>query len=79
MILNEVRVGGNLSIKGTLNSRLVDLIDLTLGCESANSKIVEVLLLLMLMMRIVLLRVGNSLLQLWKLRSGHKAKLLFRL
>ena len=24
-------------------------------------------------------RVGNSLLQIWKLRLGHKAKLLFRL
>ena len=24
-------------------------------------------------------RVGNSLLQIWKLRFGHKAKLLFRL
>ena len=33
------------------NCRLVDLIDVTLACEDANSKL---LLLLMLMMRIVL-------------------------
>ena len=47
---------------------LVNLIDVTLACEDAYSKLVEVvtmLLLLMLVMRIML--------QIWKLRLGHKA------
>ena len=41
--------------------------------------------LLVLLMRMVSVsvddedRVGNNLLQIWKLRFGHKAKLLFRL
>ena len=56
--------------------RLVNLIDVTLACEDASSKLVEV---------VTVAdnddenRVGNSLLQIWKLRFGHKAKLLFRL
>ena len=48
---------------------------MTLACEDANSKL-----------DVVTVadvddegRVGNSLLQIWKLRFGHKAKLLFRL
>ena len=49
------------------NSRLVNLIDVTLACKDANSKLVEV----------VTIddedRVGDSLLQIWKLRSGRKA------
>ena len=50
----------------------VDLIDVTLACEDVDSKLV-----------IVADvddedRVGNSLLQIWKLRFGHKAKFLFR-
>ena len=57
--------------------RLVNLIDLTLACEDNYSKLV----------RVVSVaadvddedRVGNSLLQIWKLRSGHKAELLLRL
>ena len=47
-----------------------------MACEDANSKLVE----------FVTVadnddenRVANSLLQIWKLRFGHKAKLLFRL
>ena len=44
---------------------LVDLIDLTLACEDANLKLIEV--------------VGNSLLQIWELRFGLKAKLFFGL
>ena len=54
----------------------MNLIDVTLACEDAYSKLVEV----------VSVadgddenRVGNSLLQIWKLKSGPKAKLLFRL
>ena len=56
------------------NCRLVNLIDVTLACEDANSKLVEVVTGVD-----DVARVGNSLLQIWKLRFGHKAKLLFRL
>ena len=55
------------------DSCLVNLIDVTLACEDANSKLVD----------IVTVAdedcVGNNLLQIWKLRFGQKAKLLFRL
>ena len=54
------------------HSCLVDLIDVTLECEHANSKLVEVVTV------VDEDRVGNSSLQIWKLRFGHKAKLLFR-
>ena len=53
-----------------------------MACEDANSKLVEVV-------SVADVDgvdgvddedcVGNSLLQIWKLRNGHKAKLLFRL
>ena len=49
---------------------------MTLACEDANSKLVEV---------VTVAdnddenRVCNSLLQIWNLRFGHKDKLLFRL
>ena len=50
---------------------------MTLACEDANSKHVEV---------VTVVNVddedcgsNNSLLQIWKLRFSHKAKLLFRL
>ena len=56
-------------------SCLVDLIDMTLACEDANSKL-----------EVVTVadvddedHVGNSLLQIWELTFGQKAKLLFRL
>ena len=39
------------------DSRLVNLIDVTMACEDAYSRLVEVVLSLMLMMRIVLARV----------------------
>ena len=55
---------------------LVDLIDVTLACEDANSKHVEVDTVADVDDKD---RVGNSLLQIWKLRFGQKAKLLFRL
>ena len=45
---------------------------MTLACEDANSKLVKVVLLPMLMMRIVL---ATVVLQIWKLSFGHKAKL----
>ena len=59
----------------TTLSCLVDLIDVTLACEDANSKF-----------DVVTVadvddedHVGKNLLQVWKLRFGHKAELLFRL
>ena len=56
--------------------RLVDLIDVTLACEDTNSKLVEVVTVADVADED---RVDNSLLQIWKMRFGHKAKLLFRL
>ena len=58
------------------HSRLVNLIDVTLACEDANSKLVEVVTVADVSDED---RVGNSFLQIWKLRFGRKAKLLFRL
>ena len=58
------------------HSRLVNLIDATLVCEDANSKLVEVVTVADVDDED---RVGNSLLQIWKLTFGTKAKLLFRL
>ena len=58
------------------HSRLVYLIDVTLACEDANSKLVEVVTIANVDNED---RVGNSLLPIWKLRFGHKARLLLRL
>ena len=55
--------------------RLVNLIDTTLACEDGNSKLVEVVFVADVDDED---RVGNSTLQIWKLRFDHKAKLLFR-
>ena len=55
---------------------LVNLIDVTLACEDANSKLVEVVTVADVDSED---HVGNSLLQIWELTFGHKAKLLFRL
>ena len=55
------------------DSCLVNLIDVTLACEDANSKLVDVVT------AADENRVGNNLLQISKLRFGQKAKLLFRL
>ena len=54
---------------------LVNLIDVTLACEDANSKLVEVVTVADVVSED---HVGNSLL-IWELTFGHKAKLLFRL
>ena len=58
------------------NCCLVHLVDVILACEDANSKLVEVVIVADVDDED---RVGNSLLQIWELRFGHKAKLLFRL
>jgi len=52
------------------------LIDVTLACEVAYSKLVKVVTVAYVVDEDC---VGNSLLQIWKLRFGHKAKLLFKL
>ena len=57
------------------NCPLVNLINLTLACEDGNSKLVEVVTVANVDDED---RAGNSLLQIWELRFGHKAKLLFR-
>ena len=56
--------------------RLVDLIDETLACEDANSKLVEVVTVANVDDED---RVGNSLLHAWELRLGKNDKILFRL
>ena len=57
------------------HSCLINFIDVTLACEDGNSKLVEVVTVANFDDED---RVGNSLLQIWELRFGHKAKLLFR-
>ena len=52
------------------NSCLVKLIDVTLVCEDAESNLVEVVSVADVDAED---HVGNSLLQIWKLRFGHKA------
>ena len=56
--------------------RLIDLIDMILACEDANSKLVDVVTVADVDAED---RVGKSLLQIWILRFGHKTKLLFGL
>ena len=58
------------------NSCLVNLIDMTQACEDANSKLVEVVTVDDVDAED---HVGNSLIQIWELAFGPKAKLLFRL
>ena len=58
------------------HSCLVNLIYLTLACEDDHLKLVEVVAVAHVDDED---RVGNSLLQISKLRFGQKAKLLFRL
>ena len=55
---------------------MVNLIDVTLACEVAYSTIVEVVTVADVDDENC---VGNSLLQIWRLRFGHKAKFLLRL
>ena len=49
---------------------------MTLACEDANSKLVEVVIVADIDDED---HIGNSLLQIWKLRFGYKVKILFRL
>ena len=58
------------------NSCLVNFIDVTLACEDANSKLVEAVTVGDVDAED---HVGNSLLQIWVLTFGPKAKLSFRL
>ena len=65
-----------LAIHSLTKRRFVNLIDVTLACGDGNSKLVKVVTVVDVDDED---RVGNSLLQIWKLKFGHKAKLLFRL
>ena len=58
------------------HSCLVILINVTLACEDANSKLVDIDTVANVDDEDC---IGNSLLQIWELRIVHKAKLLFRL
>ena len=58
----------------SLTDSLTDLIDVTLACEDANSKLVEVVTIADVDGED---RDGNSLLQIWKLRFGHKEKKMY--
>ena len=58
------------------DSCLGDLIDVTLACEDANSKLAEVVTVADVDAED---HVGNSLSQIWDPTFGPKAKLLFRL
>ena len=58
------------------HSCLVYLIDVTLACEDAYSKLADVVIVADVSDED---RVGNNLWQIWKLRFDQKAKLLFRL
>ena len=56
--------------------RLVNLIDGILACEDGNSKLVEVVTVVDIDDE---KPVDNSLVQIWKVKFGHKVKFLFRL
>ena len=53
----------------------MNLIDVTLACENGNSKLIEVVTFANVDDEDC---VGNSFLQIWELRFGHNAELLFR-
>ena len=58
------------------HSCLVNLIDVILACEDGNSKLVEVVTVVDIDDE---KPVDNSLVQIWKVKFGHKVKFLFRL
>ena len=72
----RVRSLGMLVSNWLTNCCLVNLIDVALACEDAHSKLVEVVTVAHVDAED---HVGNSLLQIWELTFGPKAKLLFRL
>ena len=57
------------SLKSTL-WRLVGLVDVTLACKEANSKLIEIITVADVSDEN---GVGNSSLQIWKLKFGYKA------
>ena len=61
-------------IDSLTHSCLVNLIDVTLACEDTNSKLVDIVTVANVDDED---RIGNSLLQMWELRFGHKANFLF--
>ena len=69
----RVRSLATLVSNSLTNSCLVDLIDVTLACEGANAKLIDV----------VTVddedRVDDSLVKVWKWMFGHKVRFLFRL
>ena len=69
-------VTNSLTDSALTHSRLVNLFDVTLACEDAYSKLVEVATVAHVSDED---HVGNSLLQIWKLGFHHKAQLLFKL
>ena len=58
------------------DSCLVNLIDVTLACEDANSKLIEVVTVADVHAE---RRVADGLMQIWKLKFGHKINFLSRL
>ena len=64
------------SLTDNSDSHLVNLIDVTLACEDANLKLVELVAVADVDDE---KRVGNSLVQIRKVRFGNKVKFLFRL
>ena len=63
-------VTNSLTDSALTQSRLVNLFDVTLACEDAYSKLDEAVTVAVVSDED---RVGKSLLQIWKLRFGHKA------
>ena len=55
---------------------LVDLIDVTLVCEDANSELVDVVAVADVDAET---RFDDSFVQIWKLKFGHRIRFLFRL
>ena len=72
-VLLSVRSLAMLVSDSLTHCRSVGLIDVTLACEDANSKLVEVVTVSNVDDED---HVGNCLLQIWKPRFGQKAKLL---
>ena len=58
------------------HSCLVDLIDVTMVCEDSNPKLVEVVTVADIDAE---KHIDDNLVQIWKLKFGHKVKVLFKL